>query len=166
MFPDLRKAEGREGGRGGKGRGKPCARGSGRGRGMGTKIFSNHWKNGEKFFQWLEKTGKVFQPLEKKFPIIGKIAPNFPTIGKIFSNHWKIPEGAAGRRIGRGAGIRAGIVCPGGGIRGAVRGKPKTSWPQPCISLHKPSHSPCIPHLHTPLPHRNLLLQWRKRELR
>ena len=37
------------------------------------KIFSNHWKTGEKFFQSLEKSGHFFQPLEKKFPIIGKL---------------------------------------------------------------------------------------------
>ena len=30
------------------------------------KIFSNHWKTAEKFFQSLEKTGEIFQPLEKK----------------------------------------------------------------------------------------------------
>jgi peptide/nickel transport system permease protein len=43
------------------------------------KIFSNHWKTDEIFFQSLEKTGdssnhwkKSFQSLEKKFPIIGK----------------------------------------------------------------------------------------------
>ena len=36
------------------------------------KIFSNHWKTSEIFFQSLEKNGKIFQPLEKNFPIIGK----------------------------------------------------------------------------------------------
>ncbi|MBR6022001.1 MAG: hypothetical protein IK066_06225, partial [Kiritimatiellae bacterium] len=35
------------------------------------KIFSNHWKTAEKFFQSLEN------------------GRNFPTIGKKFSNHWK-----------------------------------------------------------------------------
>ncbi|MBR3583613.1 MAG: hypothetical protein IKO01_09275 [Kiritimatiellae bacterium] len=38
----------------------------------GPKIFSNHWKTREKFFQSLEKSGHFFQPLEKYFPIIGK----------------------------------------------------------------------------------------------
>ncbi|MBR4189769.1 MAG: hypothetical protein IKQ55_07390 [Kiritimatiellae bacterium] len=42
------------------------------------KIFSNHWKNREKFFQSLEKSAQIFQPLEKKFPIIGKIRAGRP----------------------------------------------------------------------------------------
>jgi pyruvate formate lyase activating enzyme len=37
------------------------------------KIFSNHWKNAENFFQSLEKPGQIFQPLETFFPIIGKL---------------------------------------------------------------------------------------------
>jgi hypothetical protein len=31
------------------------------------KIFSNRWKTGEKFFQSLEKSGRIFQPLESFF---------------------------------------------------------------------------------------------------
>jgi hypothetical protein len=60
------------------------------------KIFSNHWKTAENFFQSLEKPGHFFQPLEKFFPIIGKLGAFFPTIGKKFSNHWKIRGGADG----------------------------------------------------------------------
>ena len=41
--------------------------------GLVPKIFSNHWKTGEKFFQSLEKIGGIFQPLEKSFPIIGQL---------------------------------------------------------------------------------------------
>jgi hypothetical protein len=50
----------------------------------GAEIFSNRWKTGEKFFQSLEKSGRIFQPLEKIFPIIGKFGGSFPTIGKFF----------------------------------------------------------------------------------
>ncbi|MBR4190901.1 MAG: hypothetical protein IKQ55_13200, partial [Kiritimatiellae bacterium] len=46
------------------------------------KLFSNHWKKYEKFFQSLENCRKFF-------PIVGKTAPIFPTIGKKVSNHWK-----------------------------------------------------------------------------
>jgi hypothetical protein len=42
--------------------------------GKNAKIFSNHWKTAEKFFQSLEKPPHFFQPLEKNFPIIGKPA--------------------------------------------------------------------------------------------
>ena len=38
------------------------------------KIFSNHWKMHEKFFQSLEKSRRFFQPLENFFPIVGKRA--------------------------------------------------------------------------------------------
>ena len=44
--------------------------GAGRGREVevgARKIFSNRWKSGEKFFQSLEKSGRVFQPLETFF---------------------------------------------------------------------------------------------------
>jgi hypothetical protein len=58
------------------------------------KIFSNHWKTGEKIFQSLEKWGGIFQPLENFFPIIGKNGRSFPIIGKFFSNGWKIGEPA------------------------------------------------------------------------
>ncbi len=43
---------------------------------LAPKIFSNHWKTHERFFQSLEKSARIFQPLEKYFPIIGK--PAFP----------------------------------------------------------------------------------------
>jgi hypothetical protein len=62
--------------------------------GKTAKIFSNHWKNPENFFQSLEKSAEIFQPLEKNFPIIGKIHNNFPTIGKKLSNHWKTSPAA------------------------------------------------------------------------
>jgi hypothetical protein len=70
-----------------------------RGRG-GAKIFSNRWKTAEKFFQSLEKSGRIFQPLENFFPIIGKNARSFPTIGKKVSNHWKIIPPPVCRRKG------------------------------------------------------------------
>ena len=41
---------------------------------LAPKIFSNHWKMREKFFQSLEKPLRIFQPLESFFPIIGKLA--------------------------------------------------------------------------------------------
>jgi hypothetical protein len=47
-------------------------KGGGRGVRFARKKFSNHWKTAEKFFQSLEKIGRIFQPLEKYFPIIGK----------------------------------------------------------------------------------------------
>ena len=62
--------------------------------GKTAKIFSNHWKTPENFFQSLEKPAQIFQPLEKNFPIIGKIHENFPTIGKKLSNHWKTSPAA------------------------------------------------------------------------
>jgi hypothetical protein len=68
----------------------PCAS-------LAPKIFSNHWKTAEKFFQSLEKPAGIFQPLETFFPIIGKTGRSFPTIGKKFSNHWKIFPAPAGR---------------------------------------------------------------------
>jgi hypothetical protein len=54
----------------------PCAS-------LAPKIFSNHWKTAEEFFQSLEKSAHFFQPLEKNFPIIGKTARNFPTNGVV-----------------------------------------------------------------------------------
>ncbi len=47
---------------------------------LAPKIFSNHWKTPEKFFQSLEKSARFF-----------------PTIGKKFSNHWKTFPAPAGR---------------------------------------------------------------------
>ena len=58
-------------------------------------IFSNHWKNSEKFFQSLENWRKIF-------PIIGKFGAVFPTIGKLFSNHWKIRVLAASQQVVKG----------------------------------------------------------------
>jgi hypothetical protein len=41
--------------------------------GKPAKIFSNHWKTAENFFQSLENPARFFQPLETFFPIIGKL---------------------------------------------------------------------------------------------
>ena len=53
------------------------------------KIFSNHWKIAEFFFQSLENFAvfsngwkKSFQSLEKKFPIIGKFAVGMKKAGR------------------------------------------------------------------------------------
>jgi hypothetical protein len=56
----------------------------GAGGGGGVKIFSNHWKTGEKFFQSLENSGhfsnhwkKIFQSLENS-PFAGELADCAP----------------------------------------------------------------------------------------
>ncbi|MBR3583328.1 MAG: hypothetical protein IKO01_07810 [Kiritimatiellae bacterium] len=61
------------------------------------KIFSNHWKTAEKFFQSLEKSArfsnhwkKVFQSLEKSAEIFQPLETFFPIIGKLFPR----PQGA------------------------------------------------------------------------
>ena len=43
---------------------------------LAPKIFSNHWKTREKFFQSLENQARIFQPLEKCFQSLEK--PAFP----------------------------------------------------------------------------------------
>ena len=66
------------------------------------KIFSNHWKTAEKFFQSLEKSGKIFQPLETFFPIIGKMGRFFQPLENFFPIIGKFQPG---RKAPRGAGL-------------------------------------------------------------
>ena len=74
------------------------------------KIFSNHWKMPEKFFQSLENPPRFFQPLENFFPIIGK-----PAIPPRASGLRPPAIGVRGacKTGGRGAGICGAIPCPG-----------------------------------------------------
>ena len=124
------------------------------------KIFSNHWKTAEKFFQSLEKIRPFFQPLEKYFPIIGKL---LVCSERLRRGPWAERHDARRVRKDRAGKFRA-IICPrearfgllspvraplGGGQKKRPLGRCKCliprvlKWSQRADSNRRPSHYEC-----------------------